>query len=326
MKIDLGKILVLLSSLFLFSCGKIQGVDGALYTENGKRWKNSDLPVTYKVPRKYYDKYKTQFENVEADYQDAAGKDLVNFTPVDEDPKYNTHSDAHGATGYDKDNMYIYFKDSDSNFTDFESSTLAQAIKSTYSDGTISFSSIVMGVNKPMIKSHFEEVLLHEVGHALGFQHITDSISYMNPTSAWPYFGFQNDDEERVRQKYLLFAFLETYKDLEGMGADKEIIEVETSAENFQAQFGLSEERSFEVAKMVSAFNKVRSKRALTKNDRNIFTKSLLGVDYTSSKKALENHIQGEENALEDILKKASERNGISPEDVQEMVGEYLLK
>ena len=326
MNSTLNSFFALFITLIFASCAKYQGVDGAPYVENGTRWKNSDLPITFKVPRKYYNQYKTQFENVEADYQEAAGKDLVNFVPVDEDPKYNTHWDAHKATGYDKNNMYIYIKDSDNNFTDFEVDTVGQELKYYNFNGDITFSSIVIAENRSMMLYHFEEVLLHEVGHALGFQHITDDVSYMNPTKTWFWYGFQNNDEERVRQKYLLFAFIESYKDLEGMGAKKEFIEIENSAANFQSQFGLSEERSFEVAKIVNAYNKIGKKRALTTKDRNIFTHSLLGVDYKSSKKALESHIQGDENALTDILEKASDVNGISPEQVQELVGDYLLQ
>ena len=326
MKLTHINVLFLFITLFISSCGGRRGVDGAKYVENKMRWKNEDLPITYKIPKKYYDQYRAQFENVEDDYQNAAGKELVRFIPVDEDPKYDTHGGAHSATGRDKNNMYIYFKDSDDNFKDLSGRTMGRAINDYSGLGVISFASIVLRVNRRMDSAEFRDVLLHEVGHTLGFQHITDTISVLNPILSWPYYGFRNNDEERIRQKYLLFAFIESYKDLEGMGAKKEFIEIENSAANFQSQFGLSEERSFEVAKIVNAYNKIGKKRALTTKDRNIFTHSLLGVDYKSSKKALESHIQGDENALTDILEKASDVNGISPEQVQELIGDYLLQ
>lgn len=54
-------------------------------------------------------------------------------------------------------------------------------------------------------------------------------------------------------------------------------------------------------------------------------TNEILGFDYKIAKKALEKHIQGDGNDLDYLMEQAADKNGISPEDVKELIGEYLL-
>jgi hypothetical protein len=49
-----------------------------------------------------------------------------------------------------------------------------------------------------------------------------------------------------------------------------------------------------------------------------------LGIDYTASKMALENHIGGDSEGMEELLEKASEVNGITPEHVSELLIEFI--
>jgi hypothetical protein len=329
-RMNLSYVLLL---LLIVGCGSNSGGDSGgdsggnssnninPYSENGQRWSNKNLPITYRVPRAYFEKYITQFNNVEASYQAAAGKDLVNFVPVDDDPKFSTTGEAHNAGDYTQDNMFIFFKDGD-NFNDMDGEILGKT-RWNDNDGDIFYANIFVKENGNA--NEFGEVLLHEVGHSLGFQHIEDESSFMNTVTNDPYQGFINTDSDRVQEKYLLYAFIETYKDLEGMGAKDEGADIERLQEMVSFNYGLSEERSYEVSRIINSYEKVKNKRSLTERDRNTFSKSLFGIDYASGKKAIKSHIEGDEDALNDVLERAADLNGISPEDVQEMVGEYLL-
>ena len=115
-------------------------------------------------------------------------------------------------------------------------------------------------------------------------------------------------------------------KDLESLGANKESLGDEELIYNLEENYGLSEERAQSVAKITSSFQKIQNKRALTAKEMNIYTQKVLGVDYTASKKALEKHIQGDSSEMEALMERAAELNNTSPEAVQDLVGEYLLK
>lgn len=115
-------------------------------------------------------------------------------------------------------------------------------------------------------------------------------------------------------------------KDLEKMAAEMEGQEVSEVAENLVAKFGLSEERAQEVAKLQNAYGQISNKRSLTKKDQDMLTKQLVGTDYASAQTALEDHISGDSEKMEELLEKAAELNGTTPEHMTEILGDVLLK
>ena len=115
-------------------------------------------------------------------------------------------------------------------------------------------------------------------------------------------------------------------KDLEKIAAEMEGQEVSEVAEGLVAKFGLSEERATEVAKIQNAYNKVSSKRSLTKKDQDTLTKELVGTDYASAQAALESHLNGDSDSMDELLDKAAKINGTTPEHMTEILGDVLLK
>ena len=77
--------------------------------------------------------------------------------------------------------------------------------------------------------------------------------------------------------------------------------------------------------KITIAFNKIKNKRSLSSKEMDVFTQTILGVNYSVSKKAFENHIQGNSSDLDRIIHLAARKNDISPEAVSDLVGEFLL-
>jgi len=321
--------LTIVTILTLTSCGKIRGVDGATYAENGKRWANSKLPLTLKVPQKYYDRYKDQFQDVEDDFESAAGKDLINFVPYDGHYELEKFTDSRSHWNslrsqnlIGANEFIVYIKDDKEHFTDYDKNVIGLA----WSWGTdIYWGSLSINVDALKMRGKIYNVLLHEAGHFLGFPHITDGISWMNPTMTLFPMGFYGDDEDRILDKYLQFI-RDTYgKDLEKLAAIDERKVIEEKAESIEENFGLSAGRSWDVSRAIFHMNKIKNKRALSEKDYNVLSNKLLGFNYKKGKDALEKHLQGEGSDLEDLLAGAAEVNGTTPEHMTEIMGELFL-
>ena len=114
-------------------------------------------------------------------------------------------------------------------------------------------------------------------------------------------------------------------KDVESLGSRIKNIESEELAEVLTLEFGLSEQRSEEVAKIKTSYDKISSNRELTLKERNQMTMRLLGVDLKSAKNALERRIQGSNEDYNMFIERSSEFNNIDPEALTEMVSEILF-
>ena len=111
-------------------------------------------------------------------------------------------------------------------------------------------------------------------------------------------------------------------KDLELMGAKVEDNNAVSVGERLAAQYGLSQERSQEVAKTMAVYNKLITKRALTAQEKNQFSNTLLGVDYNAAEKGLKS---GDANDFDALMEKAAETNGTSPEAVSAIIKDMIL-
>lgn len=116
-----------------------------------------------------------------------------------------------------------------------------------------------------------------------------------------------------------------TQKDLEKMGSFIENKDINAFAFQLETDYGLSEKRSFEVAKTVSQFKKIKTKRALTDRDMDTFSNELLGTTYQKAKKAFTTYIQGTAEDFEGLIEKASIKNDIDPEHMKELMGEFTF-
>ena len=113
-----------------------------------------------------------------------------------------------------------------------------------------------------------------------------------------------------------------TLKDLELMGSRVEENNAAELGEKLAAQYGLSEERGLEVGKIISVYNKLTSKRALTPREMDKFTDKLLGVNYKEAERGIKSGDQDEFNAL---MEKAADVNGTSPEAVSAIIKDMVL-
>jgi len=69
-------------------------------------------------------------------------------------------------------------------------------------------------------------------------------------------------------------------KDLESIGAKIEMRSAEDFGQKLVADYGLSEDRAQKVAKTINAYQRITSKRSLTRREQNSYSQELLGVDY----------------------------------------------
>ena len=68
------------------------------------------------------------------------------------------------------------------------------------------------------------------------------------------------------------------------------------------------------------------SMRDLTAREKDLLSHEILGFGYERGKTALENHLQGDQNSLDDLILRAADKNETSPEHVKELFGEIFLK
>lgn len=109
-------------------------------------------------------------------------------------------------------------------------------------------------------------------------------------------------------------------KDLESMGAKWETMISEEIGEKLVADYGLSEERAQKVARTINAYQRLSSKRSLTKSEQNAYTQELLGVDYKKAEDAFKGG-----GDFDQLMDRAAEKNGTSPEQVSAIIREMIL-
>lgn len=313
---------LLLILITVFSCGRgpsiNRGVNGTAYTIPAKIT-GSALPYKYYVLKDDYSKYKSKYQNIEKMYDETAGKNAVDIIPVDTLPP---------TLGDSEFTISIVDMDNANSYGNYGNDCVGSpgcyigVDKGLYVDETSHRSGKIFLNNHFSDPKDFEYTLLHEMGHSLGIDHIEDEISFMNPINSFTHYGFLNNDSARVAA---LFEFREFAKDLESMGSLKEAVSKDNLKLQLMDRFGLSSERSGDLSNIIFSYNKIKRKRALNSNEKNIFARKLIGVNYEEGKKALENHIQGDPRSLEGIIDKASEINNISPEHVSDLVEEFFF-
>lgn len=307
------KLLIVL--LLLASCGKPPADPDPSYPGL----------ITYNVPSKYYYKYKSQLDWISTDIVSLTGKHLIKFVPNDSDPKYE-HISQGLSKFYSTKEAWIYFKEEKDQFTDVDD----RAAGATYVGSPSNpMGVIVMNFSGSMLWTghNFRQVLNHEILHNLGFYHtFDDDHSVMNYDYTYKVWGVTDLDTQRLAEKFPFSLAVVSVKDLEKIGAARESIDAEKYATFLGENYGLSENRAQTISKYLLSYRKLASMRDLTAREKDLLTHEILGFGFKKGKDALENHLQGDQNALDDLILQAADKNEISPEHIKELFGEIFLK
>lgn len=104
------------------------------------------------------------------------------------------------------------------------------------------------------------------------------------------------------------------------MAALEEGVKIKKAAEVLNTQFGLSQERSLEVAKLATNLAKVSPEnRTVELVDR--YTQAITGHTYTQFQRAMLKKETGDASMLNSMIEDAAQMNGILPEQVNNLIG-----
>lgn len=310
------KLLVFLVLATLVSCGRpkektdftseeLELING--YTENGISWNKESFPLTFYVPEQFYDRFKKEFDITEDKYTSASGKPLVYFEPMIENPKYENTWAAY-VDSKEQGKLMILFRE---NNTEFGNVSWGGA---AYLPGGGQWTTIFINHTNYKSSSTFLSTLLHEMGHGVGFHH-TDCLCHASIMGGAGL--FTSYDRERLSEKYPFSLILATTKDLEGMGAKVEAMEV-ADMEDMLVNYGLSTDRAEKLGKLMVSYNSIKNKRALTAREKDVFTKELTGMSFEKATEVLV------EEGYDALVEKASEVNGADPEAIKELLNEVM--
>jgi len=105
-------------------------------------------------------------------------------------------------------------------------------------------------------------------------------------------------------------------KDMEKAAALVEQLKTEEMASHLASEFGLSDDRSIEVAKLASSWQQLSKSRALTNADADAFAQELAGVNFAEINNANKALMGGSTAELNQVIQKAAEVNGTTPENM----------
>lgn len=129
-----------------------------------------------------------------------------------------------------------------------------------------------------------------------------------------------------VANGQLLFSEAsQTNKDTLKKAAAVEQYLVVEMAKQVKGKFGLSAERSLQIAKAANHFRKQSTARALTADDTQAYAEEIVGANFKSIGKAFDASMKGDISGLNSIMEKAAEKNGTSPEKMTEIVTKLFL-
>src|SRR5690606_35310789 len=109
-------------------------------------------------------------------------------------------------------------------------------------------------------------------------------------------------------------------RDLEKVQAMVEMNKVRQISQQVSAKFGLSAERSLQVAKLSAQWQSLSSDRELTTADVDAFSKKLMGSNMLDIQAAMKESLKGNVSRLAEFVAKAPEVNDPTPEKVAGIV------
>ena len=162
-----------------------------------------------------------------------------------------------------------------------------------------------------VIPGHYETEYSYEV---IGYDYDGYAIYGYVPYDVWI--------PTRYRDRYSGLVFEKTSatpKDLAKVAALKEQAQLDKSAQFLSKEFGLSLERSKEVARLTTHWKKA-SLKGMTDAEQDAFSTELLGFSITAGKKAAQRAIEGDNASLQSLINSAAKTNGITPEHVSKLL------
>lgn len=113
-------------------------------------------------------------------------------------------------------------------------------------------------------------------------------------------------------------------KDLEKMAAAKEEVQRMKLTNVLVAGYGFSQVRAKEVSRSLSAWAKLSKSRSMTKDDLNILSTDLFGLEVSEVFDATEAAISGDESIKDSLINRAADHNHISPEAMSQIINKML--
>jgi flagellar biosynthesis/type III secretory pathway protein FliH len=113
--------------------------------------------------------------------------------------------------------------------------------------------------------------------------------------------------------------------DMEKLSALKEKHYLTQMSHQIQVRFGLSSDRSYNIAKAANQFNKLSGTRELTDKDAELFATNVIGIDIKSIENALAKSMKGDSKLLNELLKSVAVHNETSPEKVNQIITEIFF-
>jgi len=310
------KILFLILVLGLISCGKPLpqgGADG--YTGKTVSWKGENIPVKFHVNREYYNKYRSHFEEAQDTMVSKSGKQLIEYVISTDNPKTIVDLETRRA---EKGENWIVGKESLDEFPGWEG---ARGVTYSWYGSENSLKNVRIIFNHPNLsgsKRQYRAFFLHEMMHGMGFGHYHEGASILSYD--WLYADTQEItavDRELLSRRYSFSLDSDYIKDLEFIGSQIEAMEV-AEMEDTLINYGLSNERAQKLGKLMNSYSKIKTKRALTSREKDVFTKELTGLSFKKASSLLV------EEGYDALVEKASEVNEADPEAIKELLSEIL--
>lgn len=151
----------------------------------------------------------------------------------------------------------------------------------------------------------------------------SDPISYTGNGSTFTNLNNLGNGNFQDPTSGILFqASKPSSKDLEKQVAFFESLAIQKSAKAMQ-NYGFSEDRSLEVAKLASQLEKA-PKGSMTDKDYDNFAKQITGSTITEIKTAMQKQVDGDSKSLKNIIDTAAETNGVGSEQMKQMLGKVV--
>jgi hypothetical protein len=153
-------------------------------------------------------------------------------------------------------------------------------------------------------------------------------LDFVTANSDYIYYDLIQNTDGTYEDYYTGTLFEETSatsKDLEKMAALKQELTIQKSAKKIEASYGLSADRSREVARLAVQL-KQTPKASMTDADYDAFSKEILGSSITDLKSAVNKKLQGDSSAMDSLVEQAAEVNGVGPEHMNKIINDLFAQ
>jgi hypothetical protein len=159
-----------------------------------------------------------------------------------------------------------------------------------------------------------------------GFSPSMDVYDYITANNNRMYYDLDYNGNNVYEDYYTGIQFEETSatsKDLEKVAAITQGLRIVKSAKALKAEFGLSEERAVEVARMAAKLA-TAPKGSMTDKDYDAFSKELTGASISQFKSALDKSVKGNATDMNSLVDQAAKINGVGPEHMNKIISNIL--